>query len=60
DEAAENLTMIFCAAYMDELAHMLEMGKKAMPPQAFQNVKGLAQRILSAEEWSNLKERLGM
>ncbi len=60
EEAAENLTMIFHAANTDELAHMLEMGKKTMPSQAFQNVTGLAQRLLSAEEWNILKEHLGM
>src|SRR5665647_138849 len=58
DEATESLKMMIPALSQDEVANLLGMAKKSTPPQTFQSITTLAQRLLGAEEWAAIKKRL--
>jgi hypothetical protein len=50
-----NLGMMFPAMNPAERAMILNQAKATMPPEAFQAVLSLAERVLTPEDWSKLK-----
>ena len=57
-ELMGNLGMMFPAMNPTERATILNQGRAAMPPEAFQAVLRLAEQVLTPEDWSFLKTML--
>jgi hemerythrin-like domain-containing protein len=61
EQVVENLEMMVAASNLDDLTDLYTGIKASVPPQIFENVAcKLAERILSADDWSKLKSRLGI
>jgi hypothetical protein len=54
------LRMMIPAMNPDERTGLLSGVKAHTPPQAFQNIRTLAEEVLTTEDWNDLKERLGI
>jgi len=57
-ELMENLVMMLPAISLMERAMLLNQGRATMPPEAFQAVLKLAERVLTPEDWASLKAAL--
>jgi len=57
-ELMENLGMMLPAMSQAERAMLLNQGRATMPPEAFQAVLKLAERVLAPEDWASLKAAL--
>ena len=54
----ENLVMMLPAMSQSERDMLLNQGRVTMPPEAFQAVLKLAERVLAPEDWASLKATL--
>jgi hypothetical protein len=57
-ELMENLGMMLPAMSHTERAMLLNQGRATMPPEAFQAILKIAERVLTAEDWASLKAAL--
>jgi hypothetical protein len=60
EELTSVLRMMLPAMNRNERAGLLSGVKAHAPPQAFQNISGLAQSVLLPGDWADLKKRLGI
>jgi hemerythrin-like domain-containing protein len=59
DELKYNLEMMLPAMNLYERAEILNAGRASAPPEMFQAVLKLAERVLSPNDWTALKSKLG-
>jgi hemerythrin-like domain-containing protein len=59
-EITENFEMMLPAINLQERVEMLGGGRAIMPPEVFQGFLKLAQRVLNPDDWTTLKQKLGI
>ena len=60
DELKYNLEIMLPAMNLCERAEILNAGRASAPPEVFQLVLKLAERVLSPNDWTALKSKLGI
>ena len=59
-EAIENLGMILSSVDVDEMGNLLAFAKASLPTEQFKLGSEYAQSVLDADDWSTLRDRLGV
>jgi len=60
EELSESVEMMIPAMNLYERADMLLGGKASIPPQAFQALLKIVERVLSTDDWTALKSKIGI
>jgi hemerythrin-like domain-containing protein len=60
DELRENFEMMLPAINLYERVEMIKAGQASMPPEAFQGFLKLTEHVLSPDDWTALKSKLGI